>query len=97
MAVMQSRKPSLSVIEMPRFHGYGMEAPLAMLQENLPNAERVQLFPAERIAFLDIRFGELFHRCTEQEWVAFRQLLVSNGFNIRAKRPWWHFFARQAI
>ena len=39
-----------------------------MIKENLWNAERVELFPKERIAFLDIRFGELFHKCDEQEW-----------------------------
>ena len=96
MPVIQSRKPSLSVIELPKFHGYGMESPLAMLEANLWNSERVQLFPAERIAFLDIRFGELFHRCTEQEWVSFRQQLLSNGFSIRPRKRWRDFFSGQA-
>ena len=88
---MQARRPSPRVFEFTRFHGYGMEAPLSMLEEYLWRAEAVELFPSERIAFLNIRFGELFHRCTEQEWGNFRRLLTDNGFTILTRR-WWHAF-----
>ena len=97
MAGMQSRKSGQSAIELRRFHGYGMETSLSMIEENVPYANRVQLFPTEKIVFLDIRFGELFHRCTEEEWRSFRQSLADSGIGIKQHRGWWRFFSWLAI
>lgn len=85
---------TLRAFECHTFHGYGMEASLQVLKENLSHAEEVELFPAERIAYLNIRFGELFHRCEEGEWQEFLQCLASNGIAIekRPKRSRWMFW-----
>lgn len=64
-----------------------------MLKDNLWNSERVELFPHERITFLNIRFGELFHRCSEEEWTDFRSFLSANGVLIESN-PWWKFWER---
>ena len=84
---------SLEALELPKYHGYGMDAPLQMLKDHLFDALRVQLFPSERIAYLDIRFGDLVHRCTEQEWSEFLAHLSANGVPI-SKPPWWQFWRR---
>ena len=76
-----------------KYHGYGMEAPLSMLKENLLTSRRVELFPDERIAFLDIPFGELFHRCNDEEWDDFQRVLSVNRIPIEI-RPWWRFWGR---
>lgn len=89
----QSPRRKIRALELARYHGYGMDAPLSMLKENLWNSERVELFPKERIAFLDIRFGELFHRCTPEEWDDFRQFLSANGVRVEVN-PWWKFWKR---
>jgi hypothetical protein len=93
MAAMDAPRRRIRALERAKYHGYGMEAPLSMLKENLWNSERVELFSRERIAFLDIRFGELFHRCDEGEWNEFRTFLSTNGIPIEAS-PWWKFWGR---
>ncbi len=90
-AAMFERK--VRAFERTKYHGYGMEAPLSMLKDNLVAAHRVELFPKERIAFLDIPFGELFHRCNDEEWDDFRQFLSASGMPIEV-RPWWRFWGR---
>ena len=80
-------------IALRKYHGYGMEASLQMLKENLWTAKRVELFPLDRIAFLDIPFGELFHRCTDDEWTDWSKFLSDNGVPVKTNR-WWEFWER---
>jgi hypothetical protein len=84
-------KSDMRAVEKRRFHGYGFEKPLQFLEDNLPMAHRVELFPEERIVFLDIPFGELYHKCTDLEWREFSDLLVAKNIRIRKKR-WWRFW-----
>lgn len=76
-----------------RFDGYGMEAPLSKLKEHLWGAERVQLFTEHKIAKLEIRFSELWHRCTDDEWREFKVFLSEQGVPI-VPPPWWAFWRR---
>jgi hypothetical protein len=93
MAAEHAPRRRIRALELSKYHGYGMEAPLSMLKEHLWNSERVELFPNDRIAFLNIRFGELFHRCSEQEWIDFRSFLSTNRVPIEVI-PWWKFWGR---
>lgn len=93
MAAVQTPRGKIRAIELRRYHGYGMDAPLSMLKENLWNSRRVELFPNERIAFLNIPFGELFHRCSQDEWKDFRSFLSANGAPVEVN-PWWKFWER---
>ncbi len=89
----QGPKQRLRALELPKYHGYGSEVSLEVLRDYLWNAERVELFSSERIACLNIRFGELFHRCDEKEWRDFRQFLTAHGISIYTS-PWWKFWER---
>ena len=93
MAREHAPRRRLSAVERREYHGYGFEASLDMLKENLWHAERVELFPSERIAFLDIRFGELFHRCSDREWSEFLQFLSDQGVFVKNSR-WWEWWRR---
>jgi hypothetical protein len=90
MAATNSRGKVLRAIERLRDDGIGMDAPLAMLREYIAQAERVELFPSERVVLLDIPHGELRHRCTEGEWRAFRQFLDDK--QIPLVKPRWYEF-----
>jgi hypothetical protein len=73
------------------FHGYGLEAPLETLKKYLKESRGVELFPVERVVFLNIPFGELYHRCTTSEWDEFSFFLASQRLPIK-QRPWWRFW-----
>jgi len=70
-----------------------MEASLQELKKRLWDSYRVELFPVARIAFLNIRFGELFHRCGEAEWQDVLCFLAMNNIKIKKNR-WWEFWER---
>ena len=91
MAAAHAPRRKIRALELRKYHGYGMDAPLSMLKEHLWNSERVELFPNERIAFLNIRFGELVHRCSEEEWVDFRNFLTANNVPVEVV-PRWKFW-----
>jgi hypothetical protein len=86
-------RKALRALQLKKYHGCGMETSLSDLKEHLWDSERVELFPDEKIAFLNIRFGELFHRCNDAEWQDFIDYLGANRIKIRANR-WWEFWDR---
>ena len=82
-------KSDLRAIVKKRFHGYGFEKPMQFLEDNLPMANRVELFPEEKIVFLDIPFGELYHKCNDSEWQEFIDLLAAKSIRVSKKKWWW--------
>ena len=73
---------SLRAYMQRRFDGIGMEVPLAMLKQELWGANRVQVFAEDKIVKLDIRFSELWHKCTDEEWTEFQSFLTEQGIPI---------------
>ena len=93
MQAKNSHGRPLIAIQRRADRGHGMDAPLAMLRENLLCSERVELYPAQRLVLLDIPHGELRHHCTEKEWDEFCGFLGEN--HVPVVRPrWWEFWLK---
>jgi len=83
----------IEAIERFRDNGVGAEASLSEIISNLKIAERIELFPDNRVVMLDVRFGELRHACDEHEWRQIKQHLEHSGISTRRAR-WWEFYLR---
>lgn len=93
MQAKNSRGRPLVAIERKVDRGYGMDAPLTMLRENLMHALRVELFPQHQVVMLDIPHGELRHRCSPEEWAEFYGFLSENRVPVVQPR-WWEFWLK---
>jgi hypothetical protein len=92
------RQIKTKLITRSRFHGYGFEAPLHKLEEYVSFAESIELYSEEKVVFLDIRHGGLFHQCSLDEWNQFIVFLIKNSFiSVDSRFPWrsvrWQIFA----
>jgi hypothetical protein len=81
----------MKAVEFGRFNRIGNEATLEFVQENINLADRVELFPDERVVYLPVRWGELYHRCSEEEWRNFLGFLARRDISI-VKHRWWRFW-----
>lgn len=79
---------TVKAVEFKRFNRIGNEVPLAFVMENLELAPRVDLFPDERVVYLGIRWGELFHRCSGDEWLQLLEYLRGKEIPVTRHR-WW--------
>ena len=84
-------KKKLRAIQFKKFDGAGTEVSLEKLKEHLWSAERVELFSTENIIKLNIRFGELYHICDDQEWNDYKCFLNDNAVSIKINK-WWQFW-----
>jgi hypothetical protein len=73
-----------------KFNGYGQPVSLDMIRKHLfdPANCGTTLFTADRMIHLNIRFGELYHKCTDDEW---EEILKYIEGNIGIEEP---FFVR---
>lgn len=86
---MDRRTIRTKLITKSRFHGHGFEASLETLERHASSAESIELYSKDNVAFLDIRFGELFHRCSSEEWGRFIAFLKESNFILDDLRfPW---------
>ena len=83
----------IEAIERFRDNGAGAEASLSEIISNIKIAERIELFPDNRVVMLDVRFGELRHACDEREWGQIKQHLEHSGISTR-RAKWWEFHLR---
>ncbi len=84
-------KKNLRALQLKKFDGAGAEVEIEDLKKKLWFSERVELFHDEKIIKLNIRFGELFHICKDDEWDDYRNFLKDSGVNIKVKK-WWEFW-----
>lgn len=86
-------KKKLRAIQLKNFDGAGTNVSIEELKNHLWDSERVELFSEEKFIKLNIRFGELFHKCDGDEWTDYRNFLNDNGIQITANK-WWQFWNR---
>ena len=84
-------KKKLRAIQFKKFDGAGAEVSFEKVKEHLWDAERVELFSVDKIIKLNIRFGELFHICDDNEWNDYENFLTDNGISIKINK-WWEFW-----
>ena len=84
-------KSKLRAIQFSKFDGAGTEVSIEELKNSLWDSERVELFGVEKIIKLNIRFGELFHRCNDDEWNDYKDFLANNGVDLKVIK-WWQFW-----
>lgn len=84
-------KKKLRAVKFKKFDGAGTEVAIEELKKNVWGSERVELFNEGKIIKLNIRFGELFHKCNDDEWNDYHNFLKDNGIKITVKN-WWEFW-----
>lgn len=70
-------------IEFKKFDGVANKNTYSEIINNLFNCGRIDLFPNEKIVKLNIRWGEIYCSCTNQEWEDLYGLLNNNGIHIK--------------
>ena len=82
----------LKAVEFKRFNRIGNEATIEFIIENIHMASCIELFNEERIVYLPVRWGKLYHKCDEEEWEKLQGHLVLQNIPI-IKNKWWKFWA----
>ena len=80
-------------IEFAKWNGVGKETDYQSILKHYQDAERIELFRREKIILLNIRFSELFHRCSDTEWSDFLEFLENKSIPKKLNK-WWKFWER---
>ncbi len=83
----------MKAIEFNKFDGIGAEVDFETIQKRYSDAARIELFRDDAIIKLNIRFDEVFHKCSDREWDSFKSFLSKSGIKIKINR-WWQFWER---
>ena len=75
----------LKAYEFKKFDGYASETNYSQLLDNLDKCSYIVLVPSEKVIKLEIRWAEIFCKCSNEEWEQFYNLLTNKGIK---PRPW---------
>ena len=83
----------MRAIEFKKWDGVGAVEDFKTILDRYADSERVELFAKEKIIKLNIRFGEIYHRCSNSEWDEFKEFLSKQEVPIIVNK-WWQFWER---
>ena len=83
----------MRAIEFTKWDEVGAAEDFKTILSRYAESERIELFTNERIIKLNIRFGEIYHRCSKSEWDEFKVFLLNNKIPT-IKNKWWQFWDR---
>ncbi len=72
----------IKAFELKRFDGVANEVAFSRIKESMLNCKRIDLIPKDKIVKLNIRWGELYCKCSEEEWLDLYRILDNSGIKI---------------
>lgn len=69
----------------------GREVKFEEIIKRYIDSERIELYKKDSVVLLNIRFDEVFHRCTRVEWAKLVKYLENQRVEFK-KCSWWEFW-----